>query len=349
MSNPIKAILHEANQYLSEPKALSTLDRYRREWRAAIASGLGPLEYSSHMAAIDPTRCVMRRAGIIWGLWNTIRRGILSAARNMQDGLKELATARLNEAQWHRVVIDLLTTRELPRGAFTRKGLSKRRSLKGLPPDWREIVAEHTIPAALPAVLVTFLSGCRPAEMAMGVQVRVLDAQHLTITIRGAKTNDFKGQPWRRLTIATEGSPLATQLWRIASAKGGAFLVKREPRTLHKNLAAAAKSAGLPNICAYMARHYLASQLKNLWGKDAKQDIAMVLGHASTRTQRSYGSTQQGRRGGMTIVGVEAARVVRTPDRPHYSRPSVVPSPAVVAEDHMPWSLSEPSPYDFNP
>lgn len=348
MTKPLKTILQEANQYLCASKAPSTIDRYRREWKAALESGLSLLEYVSHMAATDPTQHVMRRSGIIWGLWNTIRHGFVAAARNMRNGFKALATAQLNDVRRNRIVIDLLTTRELPRGAFTRKGLSKRRSLKGLPPNWREIIAEHTIPAALPAVLVTFLSGCRPAEIAMGVQVQVLDAQHLTITIRGAKTNDFKGQPWRRLTIATEGSPLATQLWRMASAKGGAFLVKREPRTLHKNLAAAAKSAGLPNICAYMARHYLASQLKNLWGKDAKQDIAMVLGHASTRTQRSYGSTQQGRRGGMTIVNVEAARLVRTPDRSHYVRPSVVSSPAVVAEDHMPWTLSEPSPYDFN-
>ena len=349
MTEQFKTILQEANQYLHEPKAPSTVERYRREWKAAIESGLGPLEYVSHMADIEPTRHVMRRSGIIWGLWNTIRRGFVTAARNMQDGLVVLATAQLNEVRWHRVVIDLLTNRELPTGAFTRKGQSKRRSLRGLPPDWREHAAEHVIPAALPAALITFLSGCRPAELAMGVAVHVLDAQHLTITIRGAKTNETKGQPWRRLTIATEGSSMASQLWQMASVNGGAIWVKRKPRTLHKNLVAAAERAGLPAICAYTARHYLASQLKNLWGKDAKQDIAMVLGHASTRTQRAYGSTQQGRRGGMTIVNVEAARLVRTPDRPHYGRPSMVASPRVVSEDHTPWTISEPSPYDFNP
>jgi hypothetical protein len=347
MTEPFKTILREANQYLAASKAPSTIDRYRREWKAARESGLGVLEYVSHMAAVDPTQHVIRRSGIIWGLWNTIRHGFVSAARNMQNGLKALAAAQLDDVRRNRVVIDLLSTRELPRGAFTRKGLSKRRSLKGLPADWREIVAEHTIPAALPAVLVTFLSGCRPAELRMGIQVHILDADHLTITICGAKTNDDNGQPWRRLTIATQGSPLTLQLWRMASVKGGALWVKREPRTLHKNLVAAAKHAGLPAVCAYMARHYLASQLKNFWGKDAKQDIARVLGHASTSTQKMYGSAQQGRRGAMTIVKVEAARLVRTPDRPHYVPRSAVASPLVEAEHHTPWTLSDPSPYDF--
>jgi len=81
-------------------------------------------------------------------------------------------------------------------------------------------------------------------------------------------------------------------------------------------MAAASNKAGLPPICAYVARHYLASQLKHLWS-DAKDAIAMVLGHASTATQKRYGSRQQGRKGGMAIVEVEAARTVRTPNRPH--------------------------------
>lgn len=348
MSIPTKVIFREANEYLGKKRARSTLDRYRREWKAAVASGLDPLDYASHAAAVDPHRYVLRRSGIIWGLWDSIRRGIVAAARNMGDGLTELATAQVNQAKWHRVVIGLLYDREVPQGAFTRKGQSKRGSLKGLPQDWRELAAEHTIPAALPAVLVTFLSGCRPAELAMGVTVHVLDAQHLTITIRGAKTNELKGQPWRRLTIATEGSALASQLWQLASAKGGALLVKRQPRTLHENLATAAKRAGLPAICAYMARHFLASQLKNLWGKEAKQDIAMVLGHVSTRTQRAYGSTQQGRRGGMAIVNVEAARVVRTPHRPHYVKQTAVASTPEIADSDTPGTVFDPTPFDFS-
>lgn len=51
----------------------------------------------------------------------------------------------------------------------------------------------------------------------MGVKVNVLNAQHLTITIRGATTNELKGQPRRRLTIAAEGSAWQANCgsWRL--------------------------------------------------------------------------------------------------------------------------------------
>ena len=178
----------------------------------------------------------------------------------------------------------------------------------------------------------------------MGIRVSVVDDRHLSIFINGAKTTDTNGQPWRKLTYDIELSPLARQLWKIASRKGGILQVKREPRTLHANMAAASKKAGLPPVCAYIARHYLASQLKHLWS-DAKDAIAMVLGHASTATQKRYGTRQQGRRGGMAIVEVEAARPVRTPDRPH---PGLSTS-EVVATDHSDedvfGDLIEPSPF----
>ncbi|WP_169193742.1 hypothetical protein [Devosia sp. MC1541] len=150
----------------------------------------------------------------------------------------------------------------------------------------------------------------------MGVTVSVVDDRHLSIVINGAKTNETNGQPWRKLTYDVGLSPLAGQLWGLASREGGVLHVIREPRTLHANMAAASKKAGLPPICAYVARHFSASQLKHLWN-DAKDAIAMVLGHASTATQKRYGSRQQGRKGGMAIVEVEAARTVRTPNRPH--------------------------------
>src|SRR5690606_32683326 len=124
------------------------------------------------------------------------------------------------------------------------------------------------------------------------------------------------GQPWRKLTCDIELSPLAAQLWRITARKGGVLKVKREVRTLHANMAAASKRARLAPICDYIVRHHLASQLKHSWSVD-KVRIAMALGHASTATQKRYGSRQQGRKGAMAIVEVEAARPVRTPDRPH--------------------------------
>ncbi|MBJ6989004.1 hypothetical protein [Devosia sp. MC521] len=179
----------------------------------------------------------------------------------------------------------------------------------------------------------------------MGVTVSVVDDRHLSIFISGAKITDTNGQPWRKLTYDIDMSPLAGQLWRIASRKGGILQVRRQPRTFHANMAAASKKAGLPPICAYIARHYLASQLKHLWG-DAKEAIAMVLGHASTATQKRYGSRQQGRKGSMALVAVEAARTVRTPDRPHPGLAKADLSPPEVDAEASRWMSMEPSQFD---
>lgn len=150
----------------------------------------------------------------------------------------------------------------------------------------------------------------------MGIKISVLDDRHLIITINGAKVTEQNGQPWRKLTFCVSQSEEAARLWQIASRKGGNILVKREPRTFHQNLERACVKAGLPGISAYTCRHYFASQLKFEWG-NAREAIAMALGHASTATQQAYGSKQQGGKGGFALVNVTAARKVRTPSRPN--------------------------------
>lgn len=316
MANDMQRILDEAESYLAQPKAATTIDRYRRIWKSISVSALGVTGYVAHVAETTPTRFVLTRAAAIHGLWNLIRQKIFSAARKMAAGLKATATDDLNLAAGARQAIETLRDQEPPEGAFTRQGCSKRGTLNKLPQDWRKRLVANTITAAVPAILVSLLSGCRPEELAMGVKVSVLDKQHLVITINGAKTTASNGQPWRKLTYDVSLSDEAAQLWRIASRKGGSMVVKRQPRTFNKNLGRACKKAGVPAISAYTCRHYFASQLKSAWG-NAKEMIAMALGHASTATQKVYGTKQQGRNGGLGLVQVSAARKVRTPDRPH--------------------------------
>nr|WP_254081927.1 tyrosine-type recombinase/integrase [Devosia sp. WQ 349K1] len=179
----------------------------------------------------------------------------------------------------------------------------------------------------------------------MGISVSVLDDQHLSVTINGAKVTEHNGQPWRKLTYDVSLSDQAAQLWRIAARRGGNLVVKREPRTFHKNLERACEKAGLPGISAYTCRHYFASQLKNAIGT-TKEIIAMALGHASTATQQVYGTKQQGRKGGLALVGVSAARAVRTPDRPHpgLANRKIVSSSQL--EEDLASELPHPSPYN---
>lgn len=344
MAHDIKRIFGEAKTHLAKKKTAKTLERYDRIWKSLNQSGLSVLEYIDYVALTTPGQFVLTRSAAVHGLWKLIIAKIRSAARKMAEGLKQASADELTAVVGVRMVIDMLHDKKPPQKAFTRKGQSKRANIGKLPADWQKRLADNTITAALPAVLVSLLSGCRPEELSMGITVSVVDDRHLNIFITGAKTTETNGQPWRMLTCDIARSPLAAQLWRIVERKGGVLKVKREVRTLHANMAAASKRASLPPICAYIARHYLASQLKHLWAGD-KVRIAMALGHASTATQKRYGSRQQGRKGGMAIVAVEAARPVRTPDRPH---PGLSNS-KVVAMDHskeeMFGDLMEPSPF----
>ncbi len=344
MAHDLKRILSEAKDHLAKPKKANTLERYGRIWKSINQSGLRITEYVDYVGCTAPGQFVLTRSAAIHALWKLIIQKIHRAHRKMTAGLKQASADELTEVVGVRMVIDMLRDKKPPKDAFTRKGRSKRGNIGKLPEDWQQRLADNTITAALPAVLVSLLSGCRPEELAMGVTVSVVDDRHLSIFINGAKTNETTGQPWRKLTYDVGLSPLAGQLWRIASRKGGVLKVKREPRTLHANMATASKKAGLPPICAYVARHFLASQLKHFWS-DAKDAIAMVLGHASTATQKRYGSRQQGRKGGMAIVEVEAARTVRTPDRPHPGVSAANNLQTEHFEEDAFGALLEPSPF----
>lgn len=345
MAFQIKDLLKEAETYLAKPKKANTVDRYRRIWKAMNLSGLGIVGYVAHVATVMPAQFVLTRSAVIHGLWTSIRHKIREAVRKITQGLTGSATADVNLAAAYRQIIEDLRKQNPPEDAFTRKGKSKRGSLKNLPDDWQKRLADNTSTAALPAILVSLLSGCRPEELSMGITVSILNDRQLCISIIGAKTTENNGQPWRKLTYDAGLSDLAAILWRITSCKGGVLQIKREPRTLHKNMAAASRKAGLPPICAYVARHYLASQLKHAWADD-KEAIAMALGHASTATQKVYGTRQQGRKGGLAIVSVEAPRQVRTPNRPHPGLAKADLSPQEDDAVASPWMNLEPSPFD---
>ncbi|MDB5612412.1 MAG: phage integrase family protein [Devosia sp.] len=344
MTFQIKDLLEEAEAYLAKPKVASTVNRYRRVYKTMNLSGLGAVGYVAHVAVVMPAQFVLTRSAIIYGLWTGISHKIREAVRKITQRLTVSATDDVNLAAAYRQMIEDLHKQNPPQDAFTRKGKSKRGCLRILPDNWRKRLADNTSAEALPAVLVSLLSGCRPEELSMGITVSVINDRYLCISINGAKVTEKNGQPWRKLTFDVGLSDLAAVLWRITSRKGGVLQVKREPRTLHKNMVSASAKAGLPSICAYIARHYLASQLKHAWCDD-KKAIAMALGHASTATQKAYETRQQGRKGGLALVSVEAARQVRTPDRPH---PGLAKEDFLPQEDEAvasPWNL-EPSPYD---
>lgn len=62
--------------------------------------------------------------------------------------------------------------------------------------------------------------------------------------------------------------------------------------------------------------------------------------------QPFYGTKQQGRMGGLALVGVSAARAVRTPDRPHPGLANSKGVPLRHLEEDLDSELPHPSPYN---
>lgn len=193
---------------------------------------------------------------------------------------------------------------------------TKRRSLRGLPPEWREQLVNAAAGSKYAdQVRVMALCGCRPAELEKGILIR-RDGDELVIGIEGAKVSKRTGggQSWRELRIAAD-HPLAAGLqdgrYSVPSARAIENAVDHYGKKLWPNRAEL--------ISAYTLRHAAATDFK---AADLNQvEIAAALGHASTATMDRYGSGNSRGKGGLTLKGTEAARAVREPKKAARSRP----------------------------
>ena len=96
--------------------------------------------------------------------------------------------------------------------------LGKRKSLRGLPVDWRaQLVASAPSPACREWMLLLAVAGVRPAEVATGIEVQPIDGG-VQLKIKGSKIDRGHGQPER--VVAVHG-PLALLL-----AEGGARTIQ---------------------------------------------------------------------------------------------------------------------------
>lgn len=160
---------------------------------------------------------------------------------------------------------------------------TKRKSLKGLPKDWRQTLVLNSKGTLYEdQIHIMTLCGCRPAEFESGINV-VRTASNIEIHIIGAKFTDINdsGQPWRIITINID-NPL------IGNLKSGVYFAKANA------IGSAVSRAGIKvikrkknKISAYTLRHAYASDLRasNL----SRSEISAALGHQSEITQSMYG------------------------------------------------------------
>jgi integrase len=171
------------------------------------------------------------------------------------------------------------------------------RRLKALASDWQErmLAALSTeIPRAREALIFLALTGCRPSELGSG-KVELDESGKIRLTVVSAKA--LAGI--RRGAAFSQDGPAAEimQLSTFTEEFGGLPFEHIDTKRLDNLLRRTSSRAFpelQPGICASCYRNQAASDLKKS-GK-SRVEIALFLGHSTTRQQKTYGSAVRGRR-----------------------------------------------------
>ena len=210
---------------------------------------------------------------------------------------------------------------KLRRGKPRVAARSKRSGLGKLPGDWRERVIAASRAAGSkfwPAIAVLAATGCRSAELGLGVKVIVAGDDGVRVLIRGAKVRaGIAGQPLRELLFPTASEvPGGAELRSLAQVRGGHAEVRTSSVQALRNAVRAFGAEVFADhsykISTLSFRHAFASDAK---GSGERQDLPAAMGHLSDRTMRTYGTTAHGRRR-LTFVASAAREVKRVAGSP---------------------------------
>lgn len=175
---------------------------------------------------------------------------------------------------------------------------AKRRGIGTLPPTWRADFWKN-FPENSPhrlAVALLSTTGCRPSELAKGVEVELDEHGNLKVTIRGTKTHDGRyGQEYRKLTIMVESNEALFLQKSVVANVGALHVAIKSPNALSEAVRRHSKKLWPRRkyvVSPYSFRHQFAADLKNdLY----PEEIAMAMGHSVCKTQQHYGTRNQGR------------------------------------------------------
>lgn len=160
---------------------------------------------------------------------------------------------------------------------------------------------------------VLALTGCRPSELMKGVLVRLLRDKNgqpkgVGIEISGAKVDDQRGHEKRRLAFLLDGV-VVRALSELCLERGGRFTLgttNADYRSLNRLLS-------VHDMSCYTFRHALGSDLKASIadGQTTPEQAAKAMGHRSTQSLLSYGTTHSGRSRRRPKIEVSASNVVK--------------------------------------
>ncbi|MDY0973318.1 site-specific integrase [Siccibacter turicensis] len=193
---------------------------------------------------------------------------------------------------------------------------NNKRDVSKLNKDYREKILEYAISKNMKcsnAIAVLHSTGCRPDELTKGVRVSISqDLKKLEFTILGSKLNaeQRRGIRLRKISVSIhdENNKIKPNILPLLND-----LQKNEFESIKVSVASANSFSGYISkiskrlyprkkyhASAYSFRHSFAADLKNS-GADTVL-IAKSMGHASTRSQQSYGRKRRGSSGEVSPV-----------------------------------------------
>ena len=284
--------------------------QYERMVRVYAASGLLPGERNE-----PPASFYKARAALIAVSLRTIDRW-MSGAQTRFHALRgavetlELYPPKAQDCPPVQTKGKPAWTRRLPAHSKAHEAAALEKAF----PDWRPrlFASAWRLGRCVDAIAVCLSVGVRPHELAKGVRVR-LDRPGLVIKFAGGKVNEPRqtGQPTVTVQIARdETDPVVTYLANRVVA--GEITVQCDDDRLRYALKCAARDAfgdEGTGVSPYVVRHLVAASLSDA---DAVVRSA-TLGHASTRTFKTYGRGCKGQ--GPKVLDAEGDRPVRHPDR----------------------------------
>lgn len=214
-----------------------------------------------------------------------------------------------------------------------------KRKLTALAKDFREKILDYAVNAHkennakwhLP-LCVLYATGCRPVELVKGVSVKYDDeSKIIRFSIPGAKINDKlqRGIALRtvKIKIVDENNEILNWakplIEEIQKEKSAYIVVKTTSANAFSGYIHKASKKLWPrraeHVSAYSFRHAVAKSLKDADADPVK--IASVLGHASTRSQLSYGRKSRG--GGKNVspeVEVSTSAAIRDNKEQHIDK-----------------------------
>ncbi|MBR7431795.1 site-specific integrase [Klebsiella pneumoniae] len=207
---------------------------------------------------------------------------------------------------------------------------NSKRNIKKLNEDFRESILDYAISHNLkcaPALIALYATGCRPDELKTGVKVNYdSKANELEFRVLGSKLNraQKRGIAIRKikLKVTDKNIQYYKPIIDIFQSNPGAYDFKIQVESskafsgyitkISKKLWPRKKH----HASAYSFRHAKATELKNSDGFDT-ETIAQIMGHASVRSQQSYGrKNRRSNVGGFDdITEVETSSKPRGGDR----------------------------------